>query len=102
MPRVENCSNNAESQQDVNFYILSSDKQRRRRWQSWQVPIFKHCKILIMESKKERNHYNLKEIENYCKTKTFPKRLAGKWEKENFRQAQSDFLISEYLSVRCI
>ena len=38
-----------------------------------------------MESKKERNHYNLKEIENYCRKKTFPKRLAEKWE------SQSDF-----------
>ena len=39
-----------------------------------------------MASKKERNHYDLKEIENYCRTKTFPKRLAGKGEKANFRR----------------
>ena len=31
-----------------------------------------------MGSKKERNHDNLKEIENYCRTKIFPKRLAKK------------------------
>ena len=29
---VENYSNNANSQPNLNFYILSSDKQRRRRW----------------------------------------------------------------------
>ena len=28
------------------------------------VRIFKHYKILIMSSKKERNHYDLKEMEN--------------------------------------
>ena len=40
-----------------------------------------------MASKKERNHYDLIEIENYCRTKTFPKRLAGKGgKKANFRQ----------------
>ena len=38
-----------------------------------------------MESKKERNHYNLKEIENYCRKENFPKRLAEKGE------SQSDF-----------
>ena len=31
-----------------------------------------------MASKKERNHYDLEEIENYCITKTFSKRLARK------------------------
>ena len=29
---VENCSNNTKSQPDLNFYILPSEKQRRRRW----------------------------------------------------------------------
>ena len=29
---VENCSNNARSQPNLNFYILPSDKQRRWRW----------------------------------------------------------------------
>ena len=48
--------------------------------------IFKHYKILIMASKKERKHYDLKEIENYCRTKTFPKRLGVKGEKANFRR----------------
>ena len=35
MPRsccIENCSNNAKSQTNLVFYILSSDKQRRQRW----------------------------------------------------------------------
>ena len=49
-----------------------------------KVRIFKHYKMLIMVSKKERNHYDLKEIEIYCR-RTFPKRLAGKGEKANFR-----------------
>ena len=49
------------------------------------VRIFKHYKILIMASKKERNHYDLKEIEHCCRIKTFPKRPAGKGEKANFR-----------------
>ena len=38
-----------------------------------------------MASKKERNHHDLKEIENYCRIKIFPKKLAGKEEKANFR-----------------
>ena len=42
------------------------------------VRIFIHYIILIKASKKERNHYDLKEIENYCVTKTFSKRLAKK------------------------
>ena len=42
------------------------------------VRIFIHFKTLIMASKKERNHYDLKEIENYCITKIFSKRLARK------------------------
>ena len=29
---VEDCSNNEKSQVNLNFYILPSDKQRRRRW----------------------------------------------------------------------
>ena len=33
-----------------------------------------------MARKKDRNHYDLKEIENYCRTKTFPKRLPRKGE----------------------
>ena len=35
MPRsccIENCFNNAKSQPNLIFYILSSDKQRRRQW----------------------------------------------------------------------
>ena len=35
MPRsccVENCSNNAKSQPELNFYFLPSEKQRRQRW----------------------------------------------------------------------
>ena len=33
---------------------------------------------MIMASKKDRNHHDLKEIENYYITKTFLKRLASK------------------------
>ena len=29
---VENCSNNAKSQPNLNFYILPDDKQQHRRW----------------------------------------------------------------------
>ena len=43
-----------------------------------------------MESKKERIHYDLKEIENYCRT-IFPKRLARKGEKANFRRTTKWF-----------
>ena len=46
-----------------------------------------------MASKNERNHYDLKEIENYCKTKTFPNRLDGKVEKTNFRRTVKRFSI---------
>ena len=45
-----------------------------------------------MARKKERKNYDLKEIENYCRTKTFPKRLAGKGEKATILdEPQSDF-----------
>ena len=44
-----------------------------------------------MARKKERNHYDVKEIESYCRTKTFPKRLAGNREKANFRQTAKRF-----------
>ena len=43
-----------------------------------------------------RNHYDLEEIENYYnynRTKTIPKRLAGKAEKANFRQTANRFSI---------
>ena len=56
-----------------------------------------------MVSKKERNHYDLKEIENYCRTKIFPKRLPGKWEeKEILDEPQNDFLLrmDNYLTKR--
>ena len=46
-----------------------------------------------MASKKERNDFDLKEIENYYRTKTFPKRLAEKEEKANFRQTAKRFSI---------
>ena len=29
---VENCSNNAKSQLELNFHILPSDKQQHQRW----------------------------------------------------------------------
>ena len=37
-----------------------------------------------MASKKETNPYDLKEIKNYCRTKTFPNRLAENGEKNKF------------------
>ena len=46
-----------------------------------------------MASKKERNHYDLKEIENYCRTKTFPKKLAGKGEKQILVKTAEQFSI---------
>ena len=51
---------------------------------------------------KERNHYDLKEIENYCRTKTFPKRLAGKGEKQFLDEPQSTFLLNmdNYITKR--
>ena len=54
-----------------------------------------------MVSKKERNHYDFKEIENYCRT-TFPKRLAGKKEKQILDKPQSDFLLKtdNYITKR--
>ena len=45
-----------------------------------------------MVSKKKSNHYDLKEIENYCRT-TFPKRLAGKAQKANFRRTAKRFSV---------
>ena len=53
---------------------------------------FKHYKILIMASKKERKH-DLKDIKNYCRTKIFPKRMAGKGIKANFRWTAKCFSI---------
>ena len=44
-----------------------------------------------MASKKERNHYDLKEKENYCRTKTFSNRLARKGEKQTLEESQSYF-----------
>ena len=57
------------------------------------VWIFQHYKIRIMASKKEGNHYALKEIETYCRTKTFPKRPGGKGSKINFRWTAKRFSI---------
>ena len=45
-----------------------------------------------MASKKERKH-DLKDIKNYCRTKIFPKRLAGKGKKANFRWTTKCFSI---------
>ena len=50
------------------------------------VGISKHYKILIMASEKEKNHYDLTEIENRRRKKTFPKGLARRGVKSNFRQ----------------
>ena len=46
-----------------------------------------------MVSKKQSNHYDLKEIENYRRTKTIPKGLAVKGKKTNFRQTAKRFSI---------
>ena len=43
-----------------------------------------------MVSKKQSNHYDLQEIENYRRTKTIPKRLAGKGKKQILDKPQSD------------
>ena len=44
MPRsycFENCSNNAKSQPNLNFYIFpSDDKQWRRRWRAQSIEVF--------------------------------------------------------------
>ena len=55
-----------------------------------------------MASKKERNHYNLKEIQNYCTTKTFPKRLTKEEKKQILDKPQSDFLLKmdNYITKR--
>ena len=50
-----------------------------------------------MANKKERNQYDLKEIENYFRTKNFPKRLAGKEEKANLRRTANQFSIKSGL-----
>ena len=63
MPRswcVENCSNNAKSQPDLNFYILPSDKQRQQRWLQaiGQAEIDENGKVLDKTwSPKTRYHY---------------------------------------------
>ena len=48
-----------------------------------------------MVSKKEKNNYDLKEIENYWWMKTFPKWLAGKWEEVNFWGTPRRFFIKD-------
>ena len=62
------------------------------------VRIFKH-KILIMASKKKRNHYDLKETENYCRTITFRNRLAGKGEKASFRRTAKRLSIKKWTII---
>ena len=39
----------------------------------------------------KRNHYDLKEIEEFLRTKTYPKRVPGKGEKYNFRRTSKRF-----------
>ena len=57
---VENCSNNAKSQTDLNFYILPSEKQQCWRWQQaigW-AEIDENGKVLDKTwSPKTRYHY---------------------------------------------
>ena len=43
-----------------------------------RVSYKKKIQVLIMASKKERNHYDLKEIKNYSITKIFSNKLARK------------------------
>ena len=57
---VENCSNNAKSQTDLNFYILPSEKQQCWHWQQaigW-AEIDENGKVLDKTwSPKTRYHY---------------------------------------------
>ena len=57
---VENCSNNANSQTDLNFYILPSEKQQCWHWQQaigW-AEIDENGKVLDKTwSPKTRYHY---------------------------------------------
>ena len=46
-----------------------------------------------MASTKERNHYDLKEIENHCRTKMPPKETGWKRRKINFRRTAKRFSI---------
>ena len=57
---VQNCSNNAKSQPDLNFYILPPEKQRRRRWLKavGRAEIDENGKVLDNTwSPKTRYHY---------------------------------------------
>ena len=55
-----------------------------------------------MASKKERNHYDLKEIDNYCRTKSIPERPAGKGKKQILDKPQCNFplKIDNYITRR--
>ena len=63
MPRsfcVENCSNNAKSQPELNFYILPSEKQRRQPWLQaiGRAELDEYGKVLDKTwSPKTRYHY---------------------------------------------
>ena len=48
-----------------------------------------------MASKKQRNHYDLKQIENCCRTKTFPKDWLGKRKKQILDEPKSDFPVNK-------
>ena len=44
-----------------------------------------------MASKKQRNHYDLKENENYCRAKIFQRDRLEKGEKQILAEPQNDF-----------
>ena len=48
-----------------------------------------------MASKKQRNHYDLKQIENCCRTKTFPRDWLGKRKKQILDEPKSDFPVNK-------
>ena len=89
------------------FYGMSRVKKQLTRKRSIgkfeNVRVFKHYKILIMASKKERNHYDLTGIENYFRTKSFSKSLAvKKGKKQVLDKPQSGFPLKKdnYITKR--
>ena len=53
-----------------------------------------------MVSKKEKNHYDLKETGNHFRTKIFLKRLVGKREKANFRRTAKSIKMDNYITKK--
>ena len=57
-----------------------------------------HYKIMILANKKERNHYDLKKTENYCKTKNFPKSFPLKMDNYITKRAELSIRIDKFAS----